>query len=179
MVLHREHSNDLLRIWRAQLDKEVDDGDNDAYLTAYHMVEKEIEKLLLERKDSNKVHNPINFSGRISSNDTSSSYSKKARLINPNITTTSSQKRNNIRSRNNPNITTGNSNNIRYSEEKNTNSTTLPSLQKGRRLSGDPAIYLYPLDYTVGNVTMDRSAEEGKTLNLYNTYDSACSDSTW
>ena len=59
-MLHREHSKDLLRIWRAQLDKEVDDGDNDAYLTAYHMVEKEIAEMQQGGRDSKKIINDNN-----------------------------------------------------------------------------------------------------------------------
>lgn len=56
MVLHREHSEDLLRIWRAQLDKEEDDGDNDAYLTAYHLVEREIAKMRKEASRTAKAN---------------------------------------------------------------------------------------------------------------------------
>ena len=173
-MLHREHSNDLLKIWRAQLDKEVDDGDNDAYLTAYQMVEKEIAKLQLGKKD--------NFSGRVSSNDSTMSYSKRPRISNPNITA-SSQKRfvqynqSYIHSHSRRfanNFTSGNSN-IRSSEHRINNSTAiltttippLPSLlssaSKGRNLKGDPAISFFPLE-----TIPDEAAEEGISLIVHN-----------
>jgi hypothetical protein len=44
MVLHREHSKELLKIWRNQLEKGIDDGDNDAYVVAYNQLQKEIDE---------------------------------------------------------------------------------------------------------------------------------------
>jgi hypothetical protein len=83
MVLHREHSKDLLRIWRAQLDKEVDDGDNDAYLTAYHMVEKEIAEMQQGGRDSKKIINDnndaITTTNRITEKDYNTSRNNTSR----------------------------------------------------------------------------------------------------
>ena len=82
-MLHREHSKDLLRIWRAQLDKEVDDGDNDAYLTAYHMVEKEIAEMQQGRRDSKKIINDnndaITTTNRITEKDNNTSSKNTSR----------------------------------------------------------------------------------------------------
>ena len=82
-MLHREHSKDLLRIWRVQLDKEVDDGDNDAYLTAYHMVEKEIAEMQQGRRDSKKIiidnNDAITTTNRITEKDYNTSRNNTSR----------------------------------------------------------------------------------------------------
>lgn len=58
MVVHRQHSRDVLSLWRTQLDKEEDDGDNDAYITAFQTIQQEVDKMLQHSQyNSNNISN--------------------------------------------------------------------------------------------------------------------------
>eukprot|EP01031_Cornospumella_fuschlensis_P034375 gene34375-41607_t len=35
-IVHREHSKEMMGLWKEQIDKRVDEGDNDAFMTLYH-----------------------------------------------------------------------------------------------------------------------------------------------
>lgn len=39
-VVHREHSKEMMRLWKEQINKRVDEGDNDAFMTLYHKYQK-------------------------------------------------------------------------------------------------------------------------------------------
>lgn len=42
MVAHREHSKEVLKIWREEIEKGLSEGDNDAYMDAYNQLQKDI-----------------------------------------------------------------------------------------------------------------------------------------
>ncbi len=43
MVAHREHSREVLRIWRQEIEKGQSEGDNDAYMAAYFAMQRQID----------------------------------------------------------------------------------------------------------------------------------------
>jgi hypothetical protein len=82
MVAHREHSKEALKLWRNEIERGQSKGDNHAYMTAFHRVQREID-LARTLNSTTKIKPNIMMPGEISRSKTS----RFERFLDPHNTT--------------------------------------------------------------------------------------------